>query len=911
MTGRSLFVSLVRRTRAWVFAFTILAVTTLVNPSLQQWTDGRAPFLPYFPALVLIALYAGLWPAIVALGLSLTIIGYLWLPPEGWTVGLQSDLTALALFGVASAVVIAVAVRARSLIAAHEQARAAQEAVRESEERLLLALEGAQIGMWSTDLGTGMTRSSDINRALFGLPAGSDEIPSDRMRELIHPDDRDMVVARWSEAFRHRVPYGLEYRIVRPDGSTRWMYSRGRFHQNLDGSLQRIVGISMDVTERKQTEQARAAAEAALRQAKEEFENIFRLAPVGIVVARDRECRVVTANAYVQRMYGVVPGTNISATAPPDVRLPYQVRRDGKVLTIDEMPMQRAASTGRPTVDQLLELTTADGRRTEFVASAVPLLDDRGEPRGAIGALQDVTALRRMEAALRVSEERFRVAQESSLVAFSILKAVRDAAGAIVDFEWEYANKAAARILRRPVTQLVGSRLLTELPGNRHRSPLFETYVEVVETGVARTTQLTYDADGIRGTFLNAASKLGDAVAVWFMDLTERQALIEELRATEASLREADRQKDEFLATLAHELRNPMAPIRYAAAMIRPGSAPEVLERARQMIERQSAQMSRLLDDLLDMSRITRNVIELKRELIDVRQLVEDVVESSRPAVLAERHELGVSMPATPAWIDGDPVRIGQVVHNLVQNAIKYTPAGGRIDVVVAVHAQDVEICVRDTGVGLAPEMLPNVFRLFSQVHPSVHASKGGLGIGLAISRRLVELHGGAIEVRSAGLGRGAEFCVRLPLSAAEMEAQRMRTDAKAVTPPPARRRVLIVDDNIDAADGLALLLRAHGFDVHVAYRGADALSITADVHPDIVLLDLGLPDMPGEDVARRLRQAEWSRSARLIAITGWGQDADRARTREAGFDVHLVKPVDPDVLLGIIGESADATQPG
>ncbi|HET7204485.1 MAG TPA: ATP-binding protein, partial [Steroidobacteraceae bacterium] len=304
---------------------------------------------------------------------------------------------------------------------------------------------------------------------------------------------------------------------------------------------------------------------------------------------------------------------------------------------------------------------------------------------------------------------------------------------------------------------------------------------------------------------------------------------------------------------------------------------------------------------------ITRNVIELKREHVDVRKLVEDVVESARPAVLAERHELDVAMPADAAWIDGDPVRIGQVVHNLLQNAIKYTPAGGRIGVTVAVHADDVEICVRDTGVGLAPEMLPNVFKLFSQVHPSVHATKGGLGIGLAISRRLVELHGGAIEVRSEGLGQGAEFCVRLPLSTA-VEVPRVHSDGRAVALPTGRRRVLIVDDNTDAAEGLAMLLRAHGLDAHVAYRGGDALSIASALRPDIVLLDLGLPDIPGEDVARQLRQAEWSRTARLIAITGWGQEADRERTREAGFDLHLVKPVDPEVLLGIIGESRGAT---
>jgi PAS domain S-box-containing protein len=845
---------------------------------------------------------------VVALALSLPIVAYFWIPPVGWTVGMQSDLAALVFFGIAASVVVAVAVRARSLIAVHAQARAAQEAVRESEERLLLALEGAQIGMWSTDLATGATRSSDINLRLFGLPAGSGDVPSERLLQLIDAEDRDEVVSGFRTAMERRVPYAIEYRIRRPDGAQRWIYSRGRFHENLDRSLPRVVGISMDVTERKQAEQARAAAEAELRRTKEEFENIFKLAPVGIVVARDRECKVVTGNAYVEQMYGVLPGTNVSATAPDGVRLEYQVRGHGRPLTAEEMPMQRAASTGESTFDALIELTTSDGRRTEFVASAVPLLDERGEPRGAIGTLQDVSALRRIEAALQVSQERFRVAQESSLVAFTILKAVRDAAGHIVDFEWEYANRAAAHILKRPVERLIGARLLEELPGNRSDSPLFDTYVEVVETGVARTLQLTYDTDGVRGTFLNAASRLGDAVAVWFMDLTERQALIEELRATESSLREADRQKDEFLATLAHELRNPMAPIRYAAAMIRPGAAAESLERARQMIERQSAQMSRLLDDLLDMSRITRNVIELKRERVDVRRVVEDVVDSARPAVLAERQRLSVRTPPQPAWVDADPVRLGQVVHNLLQNAIKYTPADGRIDVAVKVHEDDVEICVRDSGVGLAPAMLPNVFKLFSQVHPSMRASKGGLGIGLAISRRLVELHGGTIEVRSEGLGRGAEFCVRLALSHA-LDPRRARTGHERPTVLPARQRVLVVDDNVDAADGLAMLLRAHGLEVQVAYRGAEAIALATSVRPDVVLLDLGLPDLPGEEVARRLRQDTRASTARFIAITGWGQEADRARTREAGFDLHLVKPVDPEVLLRHVGESTDATQ--
>jgi two-component system CheB/CheR fusion protein len=896
-----------RHARDWALAFSILLLTTLLNARLQPWLGGRPPFLPYFPAIVLIGLYAGLWPAVTSVVLALAAAAYLWLPPAGWGVELQSDLVSLATFGATAALVAAVSVRAGAALAAHEQARTAREALQENEERLWLALEGAQIGMWSTDLRGNTTEASAITLALLGLPPHVQDIPNEQLLQLIHPEDCDAILDCWTEALSRRRAYASEYRILRPDGSVRWIYSRGRFVENLDRSRPRVVGISMDVTERKQAEQARLEAEAELRRTQEEFGNIFKLAPVGIVVARDRDCRVVIGNAYVERMYGVPPGTNISATALPGERLAYEVRHDGELLTPDRMPMQRAARTGEPTLGLLIELRTPDGRRTEFVASAVPLLDEDGRPRGAIGALQDVSALRRMEAALHVSEERFRVAQESSLVAFTILRAVRDANGSIVNFEWEYANRAAAKILQRPVQDLVGRRLLDELPGNRTASPLFDAYVQVVETGEARTTQLSYDADGIRGTYLNAASKLGDGVAVWFMDLTERQSLIEELRATEASLREADRQKDEFLATLAHELRNPMAPIRYAAAMIRTNASPDVLERARQMIERQSAQMSRLLDDLLDMSRITRNVIELRRELVDLRRIVEEVVDGERPGVIAERHRLEVVLPSEPVLVDGDPVRLGQVIHNLLQNSVKYTPPGGRIDVGVSVRDGEAMVRVRDTGVGLSPEMVPNVFKLFSQVHPGLHVSKGGLGIGLAISRRLVELHGGSIDVRSEGLGHGAEFCVRLPLSPLSQSVEPHARPSASL--PGARTRVLVVDDNADAADGLAMLLRAHGLDVHVAYRGSDALAVAGQLQPQVVLLDLGLPDMAGEDVARGMRQADWGARARLVAITGWGQDADRARTRDAGFDQHLVKPVDPDVLLDVIGETSDATQ--
>jgi PAS domain S-box-containing protein len=373
------------------------------------------------------------------------------------------------------------------------------------------------------------------------------------------------------------------------------------------------------------------------------------------------------------------------------------------------------------------------------------------------------------------------------------------------------------------------------------------------------------------------------------------------LKRAHRELELADRQKDEFLATLAHELRNPMAPIRYASAILKNNPSPQQLDQVRTTIDRQSALMARLLDDLLDMSRITRNVIDLKRENLDLRPLLIEAVETARPAIEERRHRLVVDAPAYPVPVHGDAVRLLQIFGNIIGNASKYTEPGGRIDVRLERRADAAHVTIADTGVGLSPAMLPKVFQLFAQVHPTNTIAAGGLGIGLAVVKRLAELHGGDVSVESRGLGQGSTFIVRLPLSTAELVAA-AEVDAK-----PALRgapRALVVDDNHDAAKLLASILRGEGLEVRLAHDGRTALDLAEAWRPDVIVLDIGLPEMSGYDVATNIRKRSWGGDVRIIGVTGWGQAEDRRRTLAAGFDRHLVKPVDPEQLLLVIGES-------
>jgi CheY-like chemotaxis protein/nitrogen-specific signal transduction histidine kinase len=378
---------------------------------------------------------------------------------------------------------------------------------------------------------------------------------------------------------------------------------------------------------------------------------------------------------------------------------------------------------------------------------------------------------------------------------------------------------------------------------------------------------------------------------------------ISHLKAAEAQLRESDRRKDEFLAMLAHELRNPLASIGNALQVQMLAEADDqAVARAREIAGRQLHQLTRLVDDLLDVSRIVVGKITLRPERVDLAQVVDRAVETSRPLVEQRGHALTIALPAEPAWLDADILRLSQAFSNLLNNAAKFTEPGGRVSLRAEEEGDWIVVRVRDSGIGIPAETLPRVFEMFAQGRRARDVEEG-LGLGLSLVRRLVEKHGGTVAATSEGPGRGSTFTVRLP-RASPPEIQR------APLPRPLRssrapgRRALVVDDNADSAESLAMLLTLQGHDVRVAHGGEEALAVFRDHRPEVVLLDIGLPDIDGHEVARRIREGGGAAGVLLVALTGWGQSEDRQRSKEAGFDRHLTKPVEPAVLQSLFEES-------
>jgi PAS domain S-box-containing protein len=393
------------------------------------------------------------------------------------------------------------------------------------------------------------------------------------------------------------------------------------------------------------------------------------------------------------------------------------------------------------------------------------------------------------------------------------------------------------------------------------------------------------------------------------MDVTERKRLEEELREHAARLAEADRRKDEFLAMLAHELRNPLAPILNGLELLRLArDNPEDVERSRAVLERQIRHVVRLVDDLLDVSRITWGKIALQMHRVDLAQIIADAVDIARPHLDGRRHRLKVDVPPEPLWLDADATRLAEVVANLLDNAAKYTPEGGAISVLAERDGKDVVVRVRDTGAGMSAEVLARAFDLFAQGEPTLDRAHGGLGIGLTLVRRLVELHGGTVSATSEGAGRGTEVSVRLPAASGGPAPRPVRESRAATIALAQGQRVLVVDDNVDAAESLMLLLGAQGYDVSAAHSGPAALEEAGRVAPDFILLDIGLPGMDGYAVAQALRRDPRLARCRLVAVTGYGRDEDRRRSRDAGFDCHLVKPVDPVALRALLTKYAAET---
>jgi signal transduction histidine kinase/ActR/RegA family two-component response regulator len=411
-------------------------------------------------------------------------------------------------------------------------------------------------------------------------------------------------------------------------------------------------------------------------------------------------------------------------------------------------------------------------------------------------------------------------------------------------------------------------------------------------------------ASWICGGLYAAKRRIEDRQKELEQEVRRRLHAEEQIRSIVETLKEADRSKDEFLATLAHELRNPLAPISYATGILQTTCPPDSeSQRCRDVIDRQVRHMARLLEDLLDISRISRNRLELRKEQIDLDGVLQSAIETSRPLIETGGQEFTFTRSPEPLPLDADPLRLTQVFSNLLNNAAKYTDRGGRIGISCERQGSDAVVSVADTGIGIAATALPRIFEMFSQATPALARPGGGLGIGLALARKLIEMHDGTIEARSGGPGQGSEFIVRLPIKLSGRVSQPVEIIPAEFAKSTTSRRLLIADDYQVITESLATLLRLQGHEVHTAYDGEQALQAIETLRPDAALLDIGMPKLDGYQVARQIRQQPWGKDLVLMAVTGWGGEDDKRRTREAGFDQHLVKPLQPDVLIKLLAE--------
>ncbi len=610
--------------------------------------------------------------------------------------------------------------------------------------------------------------------------------------------------------------------------------------------------------------------------------------PVGVIIA-DADGKIVRANAASRELWGAPPGTTNWdgytdwAGSWPDT---------GQRLKDEDWPMARTLRSGEIVRNELIQSEhLATGERRFFLSNSAPIFDQDGRVIAAAVVEVDVTQRRKAQEALGESEERF----ASFMRHLPGLAWIKNAEG-----QYVYVNDAAEKAFQTSRAALYGKTDEEVFPPpTAAQFRANDISAMASEAGFVTVETLRHE-DGVLHHSLVSKFPIRDAAGRYrgiggvAIDITERVLADRKLMEATERLREADKRKDEFLATLAHELRNPLAAIRSGLLVVRKssGSGPGA-ERMQEIMERQIAHLVRLVDDLLEVSRINHGKIELKNERVDLAVVVAQAVETTRALTEEEGLELRVTLPDRPLPLDADPIRLTQAVTNLLSNAVKYTTRGGQIEVTVEREDDQAVVAVADTGLGISSEMLPRVFDLFTQAGRTLGRAGGGLGIGLSLVQRIVRLHGGDVEAQSEGEGRGSRFIIRLPLPVNTEAEAPSAPEATARRVAPSSRRVLVVDDTPDVADSLALLLETLGAQVRVAYGGREALLTCAEFEPEVVLLDIGMPEMDGFETARRMRDQPAGCRATLVALSGWGEGEMRRRIEEAGFDRRLTKPAD------------------
>ena len=548
-------------------------------------------------------------------------------------------------------------------------------------------------------------------------------------------------------------------------------------------------------------------------------------------------------------------------------------------------------------------LIQKDGKECPIDDSAAPIRNEQGHVSGCVLIFRDVTAQRLIE------REKANQLLTARLLA-SIVESSNDAIiSKSLDGIIQSWNAAAERLFGFTSEQAIGRHISLVIPPDRlaEEEEIIASLREGKRIEHYETERLRSDGQHIYVSLTISPIKdeSGHVVGASKIvrDITDRKRAESDLQRLAADLSDADRRKNEFLATLAHELRNPLAPMNNMLEVLkRADGDTEILKQAHETIERQLGQMVRLVDDLLDLNRITHDRLELRRSEVELSSVIQQAVEVARPLVDAAGHELTVDLPAEPIYLNADRARLAQMFGNLLNNSSKYTRPNGTISLTAKRIDNDIAVTVKDNGAGIPHDKLDSIFDMFMQVDRTADRAQGGLGIGLTLVKRLAEMHGGSIEAKSAGEGQGSEFVVRLPVLSKPSDV----TQAPAIEPELSpQRRILIVDDNRDSADSLAMLLEITGNKTYMAHDGIEAIEAIKEHRPELVLLDIGLPKLDGHEVCRHVRQQPWGKDIVMIALTGWGQEDDRRKSEEAGFNGHLVKPVDYDTLLELLKSSA------
>ncbi len=805
-----------------------------------------------------------------------------------------------------------------AVIAAREitEMKAAEKRLQDSEARLRAIVDGSPDAIYLKDRESRLLVANPVVLAAIGRPAEA-VIGRTDAEFLPNPDDGRVIMAndrRIMESGRAEV---LEEMVVTDAGLRCFLNNKAPF-RDAAGEVVGLIGVARDVTEAKR-------AAAALRESEERKALLLKLSDalrpladaaeiesaaarlLGEALQADRvffgpvdpeagEFSIGSeyirgggpsrAGHYSQESFPqlietlmsgadfIVSDAQHSSSFSEETRKRYAELDFAAVLTV---PLIKAGKLA-------WRLTATSRTPRAWTKQEADLVREVGE------RCWDAVQRARAEAALQDSEERFRTSFAHASIGFSMASPdgrvldANPAFCAITGYSLSELREHASRPLIHPDDQAADMALQEVMIAGRIPGYVVEN--RYVRKG-GDTIWVRKSVSAVRGA---------DGAPRWLISLVED--ITARVEATEA-LREADRRKDEFLATLAHELRNPLAPIRSGLEVLKlAGGDGAKAAQVRDMMARQVDHLVRIVDDLLEVSRASRGLIELRQSRIDLGEAVSDAVAVCRPLIDERRHRLTVSLPPAPVALDADPTRLAQVLINLINNAAKFTEPGGQIRISARTEDGEAVVSVEDDGVGIPADALQRVFDLFTRIETNSDTMQSGLGVGLTLARRLVDMHGGRIEARSEGPGRGSQFIVRLPLARSD-PAEAEPSDAPQSATPT--RRVLVVDDDHDVADSLAMLLEYLDMDVRVAHAGATALGIAADFEPEIVFLDLGMPKMDGFETARRLRQLPNGPNMILLALTGWGQADDRRRTRDAGFDDHLTKPVDVDLLTQVL----------